>query len=144
MREHLLSIATVALLFTGCAISPEERLAEHNIIVEDSGIMRDFKIVSVVSKDRDDGLKEAQAVLKNDTSKNRKISYKVDWVDKDGFVQDSLLSKWKTVNVEAGRNAIISGISPSIDTSDFKIRINYPSKDDEKRIDSAHYEYQGH
>lgn len=142
MKKYLLS-AIAGIVFLGCGISPTERLKEHNIIVEDESIMDDFKIVSVVSKDRDDGLKEAQAVLKNSTNKNRLISYRVDWLDKDGFVRESLLSNWKTVNVEAKRDAVIGGISPSVNASDFKIRINYPTKDDKKRINPVNYEYQG-
>ena len=70
MKKYLYSL-TATLMLAGCGISPVERLAEHNIIVEDKNIMDDFKIVSVVSKDRNDGLKEAQAVLKNDTKKNK-------------------------------------------------------------------------
>lgn len=142
MKKYLL-IAVAGIVFLGCGISPSQRLKEHNIIVEDKSIMDDFKIVSVVSKDRDDGLKETQAVLKNDTNKNQLISYKIDWLDKDGFVRESILSKWKTVNVEAKKDVIIGGISPSINASEFKIRINYPTKYDKKRVNPANYEYQG-
>ncbi|NLK66625.1 MAG: YcfL family protein [Campylobacteraceae bacterium] len=142
MKKQLFGLVATFML-AGCGISPVERLAEHNIIVENKSIMSDFKIVSVVSKDRNDGLKEAQAVLKNDTRKNREIAYKVDWIDKDGFTRDSILSKWKVVRVEAGRDVVIGGISPSSDVSDFKIRINYPTKDDKLRKNPANYEYQG-
>lgn len=142
MKKYLFGVF-VAIALIGCGISPKERLAEHNIILEDDDIMDDFKIVSVASKDREDGLKEAQAVLKNDTKKNRQIAYKVDWIDENGFVRDSILSKWKVVEVEAGRNVVIEGISPNSSISDFKIRLNYPSKDDKFRKNPAHFEYQG-
>ncbi|CZE47643.1 YcfL family protein [Campylobacter geochelonis] len=142
MKKYIFS-ALAVLLLAGCGISPTERLAQHNVIIEDEDIMDDFDLVSVVSKTRDDGLSQAQAVLKNNTKKNQMIAYRVDWIDKDGFVKDTILSKWKVVQVEAKRDVVLNAISPSIDTVDFKIRVNYPSKDDKIRNNPAYYEYQG-
>jgi uncharacterized protein YcfL len=73
---------------------------------------------------------------------NRNVAYKIDWIDKNGFIVKTILSKWKMATVEENRDFTINGVSPSNQIKDFVIRVQDTSRDDEQRKDSSHYEYQ--
>ena len=137
MRKFLVFLLSVFLL-AGCV----KKVKDPNFAV-DSGIYDSLEVVSEVKRTKDDGFTEIEVIFNNYTSSNEKIAYKVDWFDKDGFIVDTIMSKWKVVEVEAKRNLVIRAVSPSIKAVDYKIRMQFPSDDDEFRNNSAQFEYQG-
>ena len=138
MKKFLIFFLSIFLL-SGCV----KKVKDPNFSVEDSEIYDSLEVVSEAKRIKDDGLTEIEVIFKNYTDSNEKIAYKVDWFDKDGFSIDTIMSKWKVIEVEAKRNMIIHAISPSIKATEYKIRMQYPSEDDEFRNNSAQYEYQG-
>lgn len=137
--KNLLLVLFCLVAFSGCV----SKVKDPNFIVEDSDIYDTLEFVNMAKRTKDDGLTEIQAVFKNYTKSNEKFAYRVDWFDEDGFVIDSIMSKWKVVEVEAKRNLVINALSPSIKAKDYKIRMQFISNDDKLRNNSAIYEYQG-
>ena len=138
MKKFLIFLLSVFLL-SGCV----KKVKDPNFTVEDSGIYDSLEVVSEAKRVKDDGFTEIEVIFKNYTDSNEKVAYKVDWFDKDGFIVDTIMSKWKVVEVEANRNMVIHAISPSVRATEYKIRMQFPSEDDEFRNNPAQFEYQG-
>lgn len=138
MKKFLIFLLSVFLL-SGCV----KKVKDPNFTVEDSGIYDTLEFVDMVKRTKEDGFLEIQAVFKNYTNSNKTVAYKVDWYDNDGFLIDTIMSKWKVVEVEAKRNFVLKAVAPSIKAVDYKIRMQFPSDDDEFRNNPAQYEYQG-
>ena len=138
MKKFFIFLLSVFLL-AGCV----KKVKDPNFSVEDSGIYDSLEVVSEAKRIKDDGLTEIEVIFKNYTDSNEKIAYKVDWFDKDGFSIDTIMSKWKVIEVEANRNMVIHAISPSIKATEYKIRMQFPSEDDEFRNNPVQFEYQG-
>ena len=138
MKKFLIFLLSVFLL-SGCV----KKVKDPNFTVEDSGIYDSLEVVSEAKRVKDDGFTEIEVIFKNYTDSNEKIAYKIDWFDKDGFSVDTIMSKWKVIEVEAKRNMVIHAISPSVRATEYKIRMQFPSEDDEFRNNPAQFEYQG-
>lgn len=140
MKKFYLLFVVFIFIFSGCASKLE--VSDSRIVVGDSSIDGWLKLVKVNHYKREDGLLMVQAKFKNLTSSNKKVVYKIDWLDKNGFTQKSILSKWVIVEIEANREFVIQAISPSIKVEDFEIRLDEPTENDTNRKDSYHQEYQ--
>lgn len=126
-------------LLAGCAKNPTKELAEHNIIVLDKSAIKGFELVNVAKIDDGDGFIRAQAVLKNTTSKPKLLSYKVSWLDENGFYVESITSKWQTIEVAPKADAIIDGVAAN--ASEFKIFIDSSKKGE--FLNPTNFKYQG-
>jgi len=141
----LLLSAIFVILLTGCVqnqVDLNPRVSDPHLIIENPSLNEWLELEKVNYFEREDGLLIVEAKFKNLSSFNKKAAYKIEWMDKNGFTQKSLLSKWSVVEVEQNRSFIIHGISPSIKVKDFEIRLQLPTTDDNKRKDSYHNEYQ--
>jgi len=133
-------------LFTGCnqnKVSIDNKITDPHVIIENPSIYNWLKLERVNYFTREDGLMEVEARFRNFSSSNKVLAYKVNWMDKNGFVQKTILSKWTITEVEERRGLIIHGIAPSMKVKDFEIRLQEPTKDDSLRKSSYHNEYQG-
>ncbi|WP_419766105.1 MAG: DUF1425 domain-containing protein [Arcobacter sp.] len=143
MKKVYLLIGILSLvLFSGCAQKEMEVVSDSHIIIEDSSLDRWLKLERVNHVKRHDGFILLEAKFKNTSSTNKKVVYKIDWLDRNGFSERSILSKWKIAEVEAKRGFMIRAISPSIRAENFEIRLQEPTQDDMKRKDSYSTEYQ--
>jgi len=146
MKKIYLTLVIVsAIIFAGCAqkdVKVEPKLSDDEHIIIDSSLNSWLKLEKLNYFQKSDGFWVVQAKFKNMTFTNRNVAYKIDWIDKNGFIIKSILSKWKVATVEENRDFIINGVSPSNQIKDFEIRVQRTSIDDEKRKDSSHYEYQ--
>lgn len=146
MKSKLVIVlAIVVSIFTGCAqngVDLKPRINDSHVIVENSSLYEFLELEKVNYFTRNDGFLAVEVKFKNLSSFNKKVAYKIDWLDENGFTQKSILSRWKVAEIEENRSFIIHGISPSIKVKDFGIRLQLPSKDDRSRKDSYHNEYQ--
>lgn len=137
MKKYVFVFLAV-FLFLGCSDKQKEITLEYinthkNVVVEDDSILKWMIIENIASLVRNDGMLEAEIVIKNIDSSPNKVVYKIDWFDQNGFVIETILSKWKIVTIEGKRNMIIHIISPSHDAVNYKIRFQKLTDDDLKR-----------
>lgn len=147
MKKILLSFMMILSLsfFAGCVQSQVDltpRISDPHILVENPSLYDWLELEKVNYFKREDGLMVVEAKFKNLSQFNQKVAYKIDWMDKNGFTQKSILSRWIVSEVEQKRSFLIKGIAPSIKITDFEIRLQIPSSDDKKRKDSYHNQYQ--
>lgn len=143
--KYLLLLASTIFL-VGCTqnqVVINQNVSDPHVVIENPSIYEWLQFDDINYVTRNDGLMEVEAKFRNFTTNNKVLAYKIDWEDENGFVQKTLLSKWTITQVEERRNLIIHGISPSTKVKNFKIRIQEPTKDDNLRKDSYHYNYQG-
>ena len=138
-------LAFFLAFFAGCTEQPQivQNISDPHVVIENSKLYDWLQFDTINYVKRDDGLIEVEARFRNFSDYNQLVAYKIDWMDANGFVQKSLLSKWTITQVEERRNLVIHGIAPSMKIQDFKIRLQKPTADDNLRKDSYHREYQG-
>ncbi len=143
MKKVYLLIGILSLVFfSGCAQKKLEVVSDSHIVIEDSSLDGWLKLERVSHLKRHDGFILVEAKFRNLLSSNKKVVYKVEWLDRNGFSETTILSKWKIAEVEAKRGFTIRAISPSIRAQDFVIKLQEPTQDDMKRKDSYNFEYQ--
>lgn len=146
MKKISIFLITIISLvfFNGCAQQADikPRVTDPHIIVENTSLYNWLDLEKVNYFKRDDGLLVVEAKFKNYSTFNHKVAYKIDWIDKNGFTEKSILSRWVVAEVEQRRALVIKGIAPSIKITDFEIRLQNPTSDDANRKDSYHSDYQ--
>lgn len=125
------------LIFCGCV----NKIDHPNFAIEDSKIYDYFEFVSLNENDRQDGLKQIQAIFKNYTDDDTKVAYRVDWFDENGFLIKSIMSSWKVAIVEGKRDLVIESISPSLKAKTYKVKMQFPNNNDEMLNNIAVYEF---
>lgn len=147
MKKRLISFLVIigVMFFTACSqnqLDLKPRISDSHVIVENSSLYDWLELEKVNYFKRSDGFLVIEAKFKNLNSFNKRVAYKIDWIDENGFTQKSILSRWINTEVEQNRSFVIHGIAPSIKVKDFEIRLQVPTNDDRKRKDSYHNEYQ--
>ena len=147
MRKILLSFMMILSFsfFAGCAqtqVDLTPRISDPHVLVENPSLYDWLELEKVNYFKREDGLIVVEAKFKSLSQFNQNVAYKIDWMDKNGFTQKSILSRWIVSEVEQRRSFIIRGIAPSIKITDFEIRLQVPTSDDKQRKDSYHNQYQ--
>lgn len=129
IRVTILFFAT--FIFIGCANQKQIDVNNMNpkVILEDDSLNNWLDINSVNYLKREDALLKIQASFKNTSSFNKKIIYKIQWLDENNFVEKTLLSRWIFKEVAKEGAFLINGISPSPKTKDFKIIIRLDPDD---------------
>lgn len=121
----------VTFIFIGCANQKQIDVSNINpkVILEDDSLNSWLEINSVNYFKREDGLLNVQASFKNTSSFNKKILYKIQWLDENNFVEKTLLSRWTFKELAKEGAFLINGISPSSKTKDFRIIIRLDPDD---------------
>lgn len=147
MKKVIFLFALFAtIIFSGCnqnKVTLNNQISNPNVIIENESLYNWLKLEKVNYFTRKDGLMEVEARFRNFSNSNEVLAYKINWMDENGFIEKTILSKWTITKVEERRGLIIHGIAPSMKIKDFEIRLQEPTKDDSLRKDSYHNEYQG-
>ena len=147
MKKVLVLVAVIAVfIFSGCnqnRITVNNQISDPHVIIENESIYNWLQLEKVNYFTRKDDLMEVEARFRNFSDWNKVLAYKINWMDENGFVEKTILSKWTITEVEERRGFIIHGIAPSMKIKSFEIRLQEPTKDDKLRKDSYHNEYQG-
>lgn len=120
-----LKIATILFLFpmfllTSCA-SP--RPVDQRITVIDKFLATNISITKISSAIDSGGLLEIQVAGINKTSFYKKLEYKVEWIDKNGFVISTILSRWTEFPVFGNAEFRFKAVAPKTTAIDFRILI---------------------
>ena len=126
-----LSITIAALLFFGCASTSEPKPATGVAqVVEDtppnaSNECRygDLSIEEILDKTLDNGLLKVQINGLNKSNTYYQLEYRIVWLDKDGFVIKSLLSKWQSAPAYASSPFYVNAIAPSPKAKKYRVYI---------------------
>lgn len=147
MNKLIISIIAFCAIniFSGCVqnnVDLKPRISDSHVLFENSNLYDWLELEKVNYFKRKDDLLVVEGRFNNLSSFNKKVAYKINWIDENGFIEKSILSRWIVVEVEQNRSFIISAISPSIKVKDFEIRLQIPTSDDKNRKDSYHSAYQ--
>ena len=141
--KSLLALGLI-LFFTGCTQnqpSINSKITDPHIIMENGSMDGWLEFQTVNYLTREDGLMEVEARFRNYSSFDKTVAYKINWMDKNNFIEKSILSKWVVVEIQSQRGLTIHGISPSNRIKDFQILIQETSTNDDLRKNSYHKEY---
>ena len=72
---------------------------------------------------------KTQITGKNSANHYQKLEYKIIWLDDNGFVINTILSKWRDVSADANQEFYITNISPNTKASDFRLHIRQNDKE---------------
>ncbi|MFV0480799.1 MAG: DUF1425 domain-containing protein [Campylobacteraceae bacterium] len=151
MKKYAFALLLSLIVLGGCASnqssdasSPAVIKQENPNIMIDDSINIWLDIENITSLIRMDNMMEVEIVGRNIGSIPRTLAYRVDWYDQNGFVIKSILTKWKVASVEEGRNIVIRSVRPSVDATNYKVRITMPTETDVKRYKNLNKkEYKG-
>jgi uncharacterized protein YcfL len=130
MKIHLVfgAILIGSLLAGGCfTTSPttvEKRGAEYKVTVN-SFMFHNFIRVVERSTRRTHGLLEAQVRGQNVKHKDIQYEYRFVWLDQDGIRLDTQMSIWKPLALHPKEVALMTGIAPSPDATDFLMSVRF-------------------
>lgn len=102
-------------------------LKDPRILIEDEGIQKWLRFERINSVLRQDGFLEFEAQFSNTSNYGKRLAYKVEWRDENGFTIKTILSRWITADVEGRRKLIVRGISPNIKARDFLLIVDRPN-----------------
>ncbi len=115
-KNNVLQVALISLVIaiSGCS----SYVDKHSVKMGKTG---DIKIVDMRGFDRN-GLLIAQATIKNNGN-SKPVQYRFQWFgDKGERVWGD--EAWKPLVIPEGRTAMIEGVAPSLEASEYKIELD--------------------
>lgn len=126
MKATFLIFFSVLMLVSGCAnTQPKSNIAQ----VTDRCITDTISITDIKGKKQSDGFMKTQIIGQNISDSYQKLEYKIVWLDRDGFVIKTILSKWRETSADANQPFYITNISPNTKADDFRLYIRQNNKE---------------
>jgi uncharacterized protein YcfL len=131
-KVTLLAVAILGFYAVGCqSVNTVERAnpqsspsyVEDQRIITDGSLARKLEIVSVNEAVVSGDLLKIQATLQNTSRKARTFNYRFEWIREDGMEQSSPANSWRSIRFEGGEVRSISGIGPSPQIRDFRLKL---------------------
>ena len=124
--------AAAAVVIAGCSsvntVEPaapsgvKQMVADKRVITDDG--LDDIAYVAGVNQARTPiGLLKIQVELVNRTEAMRNVNYCFEWFDKDGMLINTPSPIWLTTSIDAGEGKYLSAVAPSMQASDFKLKL---------------------
>jgi len=128
--KKLLIILFVLSLMAGCAgLEPVKvPFNDPRVTVTGAIIRSEIKVTELTTRFNSGGFLEVQVTGINKASGYRDLEYKIDWIDRDGFVIKTILSRWTAFPAYANATFSLTGVAPKTSTSDFRITIRKKEK----------------
>lgn len=134
MKIPILSLLAAAGLIAGCStsnvntVSRSESQATPEMvgdkrIITDASLGRMIRIVGVNEAVVSGNLKKIQVTLENAKNDPRTISYKFEWVNKDGMATGGLGEMWKPLQFGGRETKTISAVATSPQAVDFTLKL---------------------
>ncbi|MBE7537745.1 MAG: YcfL family protein [Opitutaceae bacterium] len=134
MKIPILSLLAAAGLIAGCStsnvntVSRSESQATPEMvgdkrIITDASLGRMIRIVGVNEAVVSGNLKKIQVTLENAKNNPRTISYKFEWVNKDGMATGGLGEMWKPLQFGGRETKTISAVATSPQAVDFTLKL---------------------
>ncbi len=118
-------LASLALFF-GCTSNNElypPSTKDSRVTYKDVSLHEWLQLQSVKSRKNADGLLRFQAKFVNTVASDKSLLYRISWIDKEGFVQKSILSRWNKAVVKGNSFVYIDGISPNGNSRDYTLEV---------------------
>jgi len=109
-----------AIFFFGCVtVSPSQ--IDSRVVVENS-LTKNLTIESVNTTIKNGSL-FVQIKGINNSSKDLRIDYKVEWINKNGIITDSILSDWIPLKIRGNAFFNFNAIAPNDSIDNFRIQV---------------------
>lgn len=107
-------------LFSACAPSYQIN-SNQNTVILDSNLPKSL-VKQFQKRINSNGYLEFEVILHSTFAKD--VIYKVDWLDKDGFVlRDVLNEDYQALRIPAGQEVILRKLASDIRVKDFRLEI---------------------
>ena len=113
-------IIFLIFLLTSCATA---RPVDPRVTIIDNFLYADITITNVSSVINNGGFIETQVTGINQSSFYKKLEYKIEWLDHNGFVIQTILSGWTTFPAYEKSEFKFTAVAPKTTTTDFRILI---------------------
>ncbi len=133
MTKLKIFFAGAALLFLGACSSVnmvenagksgQKRMVDDIRVTTDPGLTDIAYVAGINESLNANGLKTVQVELVNRTESERNVNYRFEWTDKSGMLIENPAPVWITISIDAGESRYISSTSPSVDASDFRLKL---------------------
>ena len=100
-----------------------DRLAYSKATIIDSFLDNEISITQIKSLINTGGLMEVQLTGVNSTSSYKKLEYKIEWFDNNGFLIDTVMSRWTDFPAYGNSEFGFRAVAPKAAAVDFRIRI---------------------
>ncbi|EAJ7870945.1 YcfL family protein [Campylobacter jejuni] len=118
MKKIILFI--LMFLFSACAPSYQIN-SNQNTVILDSNLPKSL-VKQFQKRINSNGYLEFEVILHSTFAKD--VIYKVDWLDKDGFVlRDVLNEDYQALRIPAGQEVILRKLASDIRVKDFRLEI---------------------
>ncbi|EIT3185665.1 YcfL family protein [Campylobacter jejuni] len=118
MKKIILFI--LMFLFSACAPSYQIN-SNQNTVILDSNLPKSL-VKQFQKRINSNGYLEFEVILRSTFAKD--VIYKVDWLDKDGFVlRDVLNEDYQALRIPAGQEVILRKLASDIRAKDFRLEI---------------------
>jgi len=113
--------------FVGCAASntpkATKKPVDSRVTIVDVALVRKLPVTDVIVHTRPDGLMEVQVTGRNYTSTYYALEYQAEWLDKNGFVIETILSRWTAFPTYEQSEYKFKAVAPKSAAVDFRIKI---------------------
>lgn len=118
-KLNILILLSVFLL-TSCVTA---RPVDPRVIIIDNFLASDISISNVSSMINSGGLLVIQVTGVNQTTSYKKLEYKIEWIDQNGFVIPTILSRWTEFPAFENTGFRFKAVAPKTTATDFRILI---------------------
>ncbi len=127
--KKICKIFVVLLIFSfvGCAASNKSKTTkkpvDSRVAIIDVALARKLPAIDVIVHTRSDGLMEVQVTGRNYTSTYYNLEYKAEWIDKNGLLIKTILSRWTAFPAYEQSEYMFKAVAPKATAVDFRIKI---------------------
>ena len=100
-----------------------DKPAYSKATIIDSFLDNEISITQVKNLINTGGLMEVQLTGVNNTSSYKKLEYRIEWFDKNGFLIDTIMSRWTEFPAYGNSEFGFRAVAPKAAAADFRIRI---------------------
>ena len=120
-----ISMITICMfILTGCMAA---KSVDPRIAILGTFLATDIAITDVSSLTNKGGFSEIQVTGINQTSSYKKLEYKIEWLDQNGFVIPTILSRWTSFPAYEKSEFRFKAVAPETTATDFRILIRKES-----------------
>lgn len=129
------SLLVCAIYLHGCrtvnTVEPAQPVAQPQIVDDkridtDSSLRRKATVVQVREATVGNGLLKIQVEILNRRNSRQQVDYRFEWVDSDGMVVDTPMSRWTQISLAGKESVWITGVAPTPRTVDFRLKLIEP------------------
>jgi len=132
MKEYVMAVvAAVSLAQYGCStvntVEPSQQAAQRQILADkrittDGRLYGRVRPIGVNTAVVPAGMLKIQIEVRNLTRSLQPFAYHIEWFDANGIIVNTPTSAWVDREIQGGETLSITGIAPTGDAKDFRIK----------------------